>query len=170
MNLENYKTVTYEADSKGYGLAVLVKLPDGEELTETLKSKIVDAHYKLYEDMRWDTHKNDPKVSEYNKKVVEELKSLFDEPIFVEEVPNEYTKFGAPWLKVTTKVGRFKVGYRHHVIVIDWSEAIVEAGTADEIFPDEKVTKGFYSEKPHFIHAWSLEKGREYIKKIIEAW
>ena len=171
MDLSKYKVVSYEASSKGFGLAILVKMPDGEEVDEALKSTIKDAQYKLYDEIVLSSHKNNPDTIQQDKKIAEKLKSLFQEPIFVEKVPNEYSKFGSPWLVVTTKIGRFKVGYRSKVIHIDWSDTKAETGTGYELFRDEGVTCGGqyeYDADKWYVHAWSLEKGREYIQKIID--
>jgi hypothetical protein len=115
-------------------------------------------------------HKNNPDTIEQHKRTIEKLKSLFNGAIFVEEIPNEYSSWDANWLMVTTKVGHFKVGYRSKVINIDWSKTTVK-GSGKQLFPNEDVTKGgdcWDTGGKQYIHAWSLEKGREYIQKIID--
>jgi len=96
-----------------------------------------------------------------------ELVSLFLEPIFVEEIPNGYCSKWCcrhlPWFVVTTIIGRFTIGWRKRVIHIDWSETI-EAGSSEDLFKDETTTKG-----KTFIHAWGMEKAKEYINIIINS-
>jgi len=95
-----------------------------------------------------------------------ELVNLFPEPIFVEEIPNGYCSEPCcqhrPWFVVTTRKGRFKIGWRKRVINIDWTETV---GTkmSEELFADEKVTKDTRS-----IHAWSREDAARYIGKILD--
>lgn len=97
-------------------------------------------------------------------KEIEELKGLFDQPIFVEEVPFEYSS--EPWtvnkrnLIVTTTKGRIRIGHRKRVISIDYSH--VGGLKAEQLFKDEDVTRFDYT-----IHAWGLIKAREYICKIL---
>lgn len=99
-----------------------------------------------------------------NKKVVTEV---FTSSIFVEEIPNGYCKKWCcthlPWFIVTTKVGRFTIGWRKSVINIDWSETV---GTklSSELFKGEDVTKG-----RKYIHAWSIKDAKSYVKEIIES-
>lgn len=95
----------------------------------------------------------------------EQIVGLFDGPIFVEEIPNGYCSQACcrhlPWFVVTTRVGRFTVGWRKRVISIDWSQT-VGTKTSAELFSGENVTKGERS-----IHAWGAEKAREYIGVIV---
>jgi len=97
----------------------------------------------------------------------EEILSCFKEPIFIEEIPNgycsDYCCRHLPWFIITTSIGRFKIGWRKRVINIDWNKTV---GTkeAKEIFPNEDVTKGI-----KYIHAWSIEKAREYVSTIISS-
>ena len=98
--------------------------------------------------------------------------SLFDSPIYVEEIPNCYCDRWCckhlPWFVVTTRIGRFKIGWRKQVISIDWTETTnKQSGAA--LFPDEGVTKSSQSSDRRFIHAWDHENAREYIQKIMEA-
>ena len=111
------------------------------------------------------TVSSDPKQQELVRMQNKELIGLFDGPIFVEEIPNGYSNSAYcrhfPWFVVTTKVGRFKIGWRKRVIEIDWTQT-VGTGSASELFESEDVTKG-----DRLIHAWSLKKARQYISDII---
>jgi hypothetical protein len=68
-----------------------------------------------------------------------------------------------PWFVITTKIGRFKVGWRKRVIEIDWSQTIEPRPDGNILFKDENVTVG-----ETYVHAWTYEKMRAYIKKILE--
>lgn len=95
-----------------------------------------------------------------NKKLL----SIFEHPIYVEEISNEYCSDWCckhlPWFVVYNAFGPIKIGWRKRVINIDWSKTIIHY-TADELFPDERVTKG-----DKYIHANNLEKAKEYITKL----
>ncbi len=93
-----------------------------------------------------------------------DLVNLFTCPIFVEEIPNGYCSRACckdkPWLIVTTKFGRIKIGWRKSVISIDWSQSTI-VNTAEGLFPDENVTKD-----GKLIHAWGLASAGRYIKVL----
>lgn len=103
------------------------------------------------------------------KKIVEErneLLSCFPDPIYVEEIPNGYSSNDFyfrhfPWFLVTTSLGRIEIGWRKSVINIDWSKSDIKK-TADELFPNEDVTKF-----THGIHAHSLADAEQYVNKLL---
>lgn len=105
---------------------------------------------------------NRQKEIDNNRKLLD----IFDEIIFSEEIPNEYCSEWCcehlSWFIVTTKIGRIKIGWRKRVIEICWEDSR-NIKTAEELFPNEDVTKFNKS-----IHAWSIEKAKEYIDKIIK--
>lgn len=109
----------------------------------------------------------DPKSEEQAKKEREQILGCFPEDmkIFVEEIPNGYGDMyylkHLPWFIVTTPKGRIKIGWRKRVIEIDWSDSPIKEDSED-LFDDEDVTKGHKS-----IHAWSVDKAKEYIAKIL---
>jgi len=109
----------------------------------------------------------DPKAQQRKIQERQEILALFPEPIHVEEIPNGYCADWCcrhlPWFMVTTRVGHFKIGWRKRVIHIEWI-ATVGTKTAEELFPEEDVTKDGC-----MIHAWSLEKAQQYIASIIES-
>lgn len=87
-------------------------------------------------------------------------------PIFIKKIPNEYDAAYFPlmsWLLVTTPVGTFKIGSRKRVLHLEWTDTVV-VETAEELFPDEDVTK-----LGRVIHAWSDAKATQYIRRIAEA-
>ena len=94
-----------------------------------------------------------------------ELLALFSTPIHVEEIPNGYCSDWCcrhlPWFVVTTQIGRFKIGWRKRVILLDWS-ATVGTKTSDELFKAEDVTKD-----TRMIHAWSLDDAKRYVENIV---
>lgn len=94
-----------------------------------------------------------------------ELIGLFPEPIHVEEIPNGYCSDWCckhlPWFIVTTTIGRFKIGWRKRVILIEWKDT-KGAKTSKELFEKEDVTKD-----ERMIHAWTLQDARRYISAIL---
>lgn len=95
------------------------------------------------------------------------LLDLFEQPIWVEDIPNQYDNgpWGKhrPWFKVTTVYGIFIIGWRKRVISIDWS-GVPNSKTAEDLFPNEDVTK-----TAHSIHAWGYDKAAEYLQAIISS-
>lgn len=94
-------------------------------------------------------------------------KAGFSDVIF-REIPNEYcppaahcaTCASRPWLRVITRNGQFKFGWRKRVLHLEWTDSFITE-TAERLFPEEDVTKYDW-----VIHAWSYEKAVEYLTKI----
>lgn len=107
----------------------------------------------------------DPKTKTQADQEKASLIGLFPGRIFVESIPNGYmTSWSTrhlPWFVITTEIGRFKVGWRKRVIHLEWTETVVKK-TAYELFPNEDVTKSGC-----MIHAWDLDKAREYVNAIL---
>lgn len=85
-------------------------------------------------------------------------------PVLFEPIPNRYCSLACcehlPWFKATGNRGIITIGWRKRVIVIDWSESLVQI-PAEQLFPDYKVTK-----YDRLIHAWSYEQAQEFLAKI----
>ena len=79
-------------------------------------------------------------------------------------------------VRVTSKLGHIKVGWRRSVINIDWKDSALKVEnkhryseshpklrlpTGEELFPNESVTKFETG-----IHAWGYEKLTEYLKVL----
>ncbi len=101
---------------------------------------------------------------------VAELTGLFElagfDVIYVETVDSEYCKesccYKFPWVIVTTKKGRIKLGWRKRVMNLDWSDSDLDID-GEELFKGEKTTTG-----TNYIHCWGEEKAVEYLKKLDE--
>jgi hypothetical protein len=106
-----------------------------------------------------------PEIVAIHDEVVQELKDCFPANIFVKEIPNGYCNRACcvhlPWLVVTTNRGPITIGWRKRVISIGWESSEVKK-TANELFPDEDVTK-----LDHLIHAWSIADAKKYINVIL---
>jgi hypothetical protein len=78
-------------------------------------------------------------------------------------IPNQYDDWEgyAPWFIITTPDGKIKIGWRKHVISIEW---LNDYKPFNERFVNEDVTKNFNNEE-RYIHAWSIEKCIEYLTK-----
>jgi hypothetical protein len=85
--------------------------------------------------------------------------------IYVEDIPNgycsQYCCKDKPWFLVTTKRGRIKIGWRKHVISINWEDSLIKR-SAESLFKEERTTKGDQS-----IHAWDYNKAGEYINTLM---
>ena len=150
------------------GLGIEIKIATTREMPDLNDKEIWKAKDEAVEMIKSEIMakiiQNDPKTKKEikeNKKLIE----LFNDPIYVEEIPNGYCDRYCcrhlPWFVVTTKIGRIEIGWRKRVINIDWKDTI-QNKTAEELFPDENVTKF-----ERTIHAWSEEKAKEYLDKII---
>ena len=167
MITEPYRTLAgFEQFGDGsLGLRIEISGSPLPELTDALRDAGRKALDAVKEEVIAALKASDPDAQARAKAEREELLGCFDGPIYVEEIPNGYCRQGCcrhlPWFVVTTAVGRIKIGWRKRVIEIDWTDT---RGTADSdtLFPGEAVTKGARS-----IHAWSVEKAREYITKIV---
>lgn len=134
---------------------------------ERLMRAAGDARELVFQELSASAVNHDPAAKASAVKEKQDILALFDDPIFVEEIPNGYCSSWCcrhlPWFIVTTRVGRFKIGWRKRVIQIDWSEC-PGSGLADALFTDENVTKD-----NRMIHAWSYEKAREYIQAVMKS-
>jgi len=163
----------YKMESHGgdgwFGIDIQVaakNLPDlKEEQSQGIRIASSKAVKLIESAIRGEIKSRDPETAtekENNRKLISQV---FDTPIFVEEIPNGYCGDWCcahlPWFIVTTKVGRFTIGWRKRVVSIDWNET-VNTETSDVIFKDENVTKGYKS-----IHAWSIEDARQYVAMIM---
>lgn len=138
----------------------------GREFTKKDYRNATEYAGKLISSLMEETYALDPKNKEIADKERSELIGLFgDRRIYVEDLPNgycnQYCCKHLPWFDVTTAKGRIKIGWRKRVIYIDWEKSIIE-DDADTIFPNESVTKD-----GKMIHAWGLEKAKEYIEKLL---
>ncbi len=147
-------------------LEIELNLKINRELDDTDNHNISKYIQNLVNEIHVNTVALDPKSKIEAEKNKTEILSLFNQPIYVQEIKNQYwgDAYWArhlPWFKITTPKGIITVGWRKRVINIDWSESDIKI-EAKELFPDEDVTKFDQT-----IHAWSLEKGREYINKLL---
>ena len=163
------KDSVYTYQSVGnYGKTDLEILLDiGRPLTDNDKWALHQCVEDLTKKLNAETLRLRPETKEEYEKTKRELLGLFDgRMIHAKEIPNEYCDCSlcnqtSPWFKVTTTRGIIKLGWRKRVIAIDWSDINPKKG-ANELFPDEDVTKGDWD-----IHAWGYEKAKEYIDKIL---
>lgn len=147
-----------------FGVKIMVSV--NRELTDNDKWTASELGRKLTNKLQEETMDLDPKTAVDAAKERADIVGLFDTPIYVSEIPNEYSDVWynkhLPWFVVTTKEGHVKIGWRKRVIEIDWS-GTDNTQSAEELFPDENVTKHEQS-----IHAWSLEDAKKYLAVILE--
>jgi len=166
----DYKTVFKRESFGSYSFGIHIELATSLDLDnlkyQGIHNAIRRAEEMISREIQLAIKINNPKTkkeTEENK----ELIKLFPQPIYVEEIPNQYCNDWCcqhlPWFIVTTTIGRIKIGWRKRVINIDWSDTKCKIDGAD-LFPDEDTTIG-----NNYIHAWSLEKAKQYIKIIINS-
>ena len=155
----------YKAWGK-YKIELEINADLGREFTEKDERNAREHAEKLIDSLMEETYALDPTNKEIADKEREEILGLFgDRAIFVQELPNGYCSSYCckhlPWFDVTTNKGRIKIGWRKRVIQIDWENSIIQED-AKTLFPDEDVTRF-----DKVIHAWGLEKAKEYIDKLL---
>jgi len=163
-----YQSESYGAH--GFGLQILVAV-HGRPMPDLRSHGIWHAAYKaadaITEEVQAEICAQDPAHVEAALCDKEALLACFPERIYVEEIPNEYSSRYynrlKPWLIVTTKIGRFKIGWRKRVIHLEWTDTVV-AATAEELFPEATTTKF-----DRVIHASNYEEAKRYIDAAILA-
>lgn len=156
-----------ETITNGLPIGVKIFIAAGRPLTE-LEQGLIYNHIDDISNIIWKGHTlQDKEELERAAKIKEAILGLFGErKIYTREIPNGYCNgpccIHLPWFLVTTSIGPIRIGWRKRVINIDWSET-TQKKTADELFPDEDVTKD-----EHAIHAWGYDKAKEYLDKIHE--
>ncbi len=117
---------------------------------------------EILKEIRKNSKKNSPSRQVEIAKNKANLLVCFPSNVYVKEIPNGYYADDIePWYKVTTSKGPITIGWRKRVISIDWSESDVDI-PAHVLFPEEDVTK-----YDNLIHAWSYDKAKEYLAKIL---
>ncbi len=151
---------------QGFNIDLEIMLDLNRELTENDERSISKFSEKIISSLHEESINLNPQthIDRYNER--NQIVSLFgNRAIFVEEIPNGYGdtyhyKF-QPWFVVTTSKGRIKIGWRKRVIKIDWEGSAIDYN-AEFLFHSEDVTK--YDK---MIHAWSLDKAKEYIDVLL---
>ena len=104
-----------------------------------------------------------------NEKQLKEFQDVFKNVYNLSElkfnaIPNEYCSCEkcASWFIVSTPDGDIKIGWRKRVINIEWLE---NYKVFKETFDSEDVTRGFgkYGDNSRSIHAWNIDKAKEYL-------
>lgn len=154
----------------GFGLQILVAV-HGKPLPDLMQDSIRNAAYTaatlVTEEMQAAVYVADPAVVERAKRDKESIISCFPDNIFVEEIPNEYSKGYytrlSPWFIITTKIGRFKVGWRKSVIHLEWTDTLCKVD-AEVLFLREMVTK-----QDRTIHAGNYGALERYVQTVMAA-
>ncbi len=150
--------------AQGVGVKIEIAMSD-RELDDTDSQNLSALGREIMETVQERSIALDPKSQEHAKEERAKLIALFPEPIYVEDTPNgycnQYCCKHLPWFIVTTKIGKFVIGWRKRVINIDWSSTQVPF-TARGVFPNEDVTQGDRS-----IHAYGYDKAKEYIDHLM---
>ena len=138
-----------------------------EEHQKIIRHAAYDAHRLMENAITEVLLANDPEAQRRAQGERRNLLMLFDRPVWVEDIHNQYDSgpWGKhrPWFKVTTVYGIFIIGWRKRVIQIDWS-GVPGSKEAKDLFATEEVTKS-----DRYIHAWDYAKAAEYIHTIIQS-
>ena len=149
--------------NKPLGVKILVEL--GRDITDKEDCVIWNQGEMVFNEL-WKGHvlQDQERVLSAREQKEKILALFAGRDIFVEEIPNGYCSqpccVNLPWFVVTTSIGHVKLGWRKHVIEINW-EKTLQKKKADELFPGEDVTKDNY-----YIHAWGYDKAKEYLDVI----
>ncbi len=77
----------------------------------------------------------------------------------------------APWYRISTEFGNFKIGWRKRVINIDWSQ-VMQKLTSEGKWPKDGLLPLFSKEDvtkdTDHIHAWGYEPAQDYLTRIRE--
>jgi len=97
----------------------------------------------------------------------EQFQRIFQEAgfrsVYLRDIPNGYEGdniYTSPWFIAKTQLGDIQIGWRRHVINIDWSTTKRDLS---HLFEEAKVTKG-----PMMIHAWGEEMAINFLRRIRE--
>lgn len=157
-----YKEVSKHHIHSNPPLGISVSVDISRELTDDETWEISKATDVILTLMQRNTLLMD-KV--YMNGIANEKKDLLDcfpHPFYVKEIPNGYSPGSInPWFIVTTEKGPIEIGWRKHVISIDWQHSDIR-DKADILFSAEDTTKDYKS-----IHAWGYAKAKEYITKLL---
>lgn len=161
------KKVLYGYKSWGkYNIDLEILVDVGREFTKTDERNASRIGEEIVSALMEETYNMDPQNkidAEIERTQI--LSAFGNRAIFVEEIPNgycsQYCCKHLPWFIVTTSKGKIRIGWRKRVILIDWCDSIIE-GSSEELFPEEDVTKFDKT-----IHAWGIDKAKEYIDKLL---
>lgn len=132
------------------------------ELTDSEKNEFNTALNSFIDKVAKNTYRNSDKYKKRREEEKRELLNCFDTAIYVEETINQYDKDSSfPWYQVTTKRGRFIIGWRKTVIHISWDETNIDKSGL-EIETDN--TKGY-----RLLHAKNYEEAASFIKQLLES-
>lgn len=151
------------------GVKILAATSADVDLKDSEISKAVYAAATMIESaIQASVYKRNPEIQQRKLNEAMALREVFPagEVIYFQAIPNGYSSQDPywsqfPWFIATTRVGHIKIGCRKRVIEISWEGT--KGGLARDLFPDENVTK-----EGQMIHAWDLNKARDYVRAVME--
>lgn len=157
-----------QSGSKAYDVRIFANVTGlSEEKIGNICGRVSD---QLVEDLLCESIRNETGFEEKKAKIIADYTQCLTAAGMtytdIQEVPNEYCRqhccLIVPWAVYQTLNGPVKIGWRKHVLNISWTADIFGGfPRANELFPNEDVTKGEYS-----IHAWGYSKATEYLKAL----
>lgn len=143
--IAGFKRVSSIIGGNGTGIVVYMAVA-GDVYPTGAMAEAGHLVHELYEQLNFELRAATHEYQEQGREQRRELIRHFPQPILVEEIPNRYWPKGRghPWLQVTTRHGRFIVGWRKRVIHVEWTDTVIKK-RAEELFPDAETTMGdFY--------------------------
>lgn len=147
------------------------KLPDN--CRSELISEINRSMYALGDKLNAIVRQHAPNQIERTNAWRQNAKQLFIDAgfgkVWLEEIENQYSGAGwEPWFLAHTAIGVIVLGPRKRVYHIEWTDTLITKH-GEELFPNEDVTRSRnddYDNRIRMIHAWGLDKAREYLTTI----
>jgi hypothetical protein len=169
-NLTNWKTL-YKQESYGFvnpsrNFGIEIRVATDTPVTDKINTAMYRVADQIEDIVMREALQLDEEAQAGKAHQHKMLMECFgDDKIFVEEIPNGYSQGWqysmSPWYRVTTRRGIITLGWRKRVISISW-EPSMNSASAEELFPNEDVTKD-----GRMIHAYSYEKAKEYISRLL---
>lgn len=154
-----------------FGLEIRVAIPrefvgEDNRVMDKVAEEIQEAIMRV-------TVANDPESAETKEaERTALLKPFGNDPILVEEIPNQYCPRWCcsmkPWYKITTRRGIITLGWRKSVIHLEWEPRVTGGVDADGMFPNEKVYGDVdVTRFGCVIHAHGYAKLAEYLDRLL---
>lgn len=168
---EGYELAHYgesAGDGQAVGVIILVRMTE-RRVCDTDMGNAYKAATELRRALDRVTAERDPKGPGLRRMYRDQIERIYQAacvtPIYIEELPNRYSpeEYNRPWYRVTSSIGHIVLGWRRHVMNVDWEHTVVRL-KGEELFAGEGTTCG-----DTFIHARGEENAARYVRRLHEA-